>query len=112
MGKGEVYYFGTNLGASIAAGDDNGIKLLQAILERVVSPPVRCDKLRPRLIEGTPHSLLVVCNDTAEDQTGTIKLPSRYHRAMDIHTRHEVQIDQHAVQIAVPYQSVSVLLLE
>ena len=112
VGKGEVYYFGTNLGASIAGGDSRGIELLQAILARVVSPPVHCDTLRPRLIEGAGRSLLVIVNDRVDDQTGTIKLPPRYHRATDIHTQRQVQIDQNTIQIALPYQSVSVFLLE
>ena len=112
VGKGEVYYFGTNLGASIAGGDSRGIELLQAILGRIVSPPVRCDTLRPRLIQGAGRSLLAVFNDTPDDQTGTIKLPSQYHRAIDIHTQRQVQIDQNAIRLTLPYQSASVLLLE
>lgn len=111
-GKGGVYYFGTNLGASIAGGDNSGIELLKAILTRVVSPPVRGDTLRPRLIEGAGRSLLVVVNDRVDDQTGTIRLHPRYHRATDIHTQRQVQIDQNAIRLTLPYQSISVLLLE
>ena len=36
VGKGWVYYFGTNLGASIAAGSEGGIELLRAIITKVV----------------------------------------------------------------------------
>jgi beta-galactosidase GanA len=111
-GKGEVYYFGTNLGASIMAGDNRGIELLRAIVTRVVPPPVTSDKLRPRLIEGTTRSLLALFNDAAEDQTGSIKLPQRYRRAKDIHENREYSVDQNAIKITVPFQSVSVLLLE
>ncbi|MFN8006899.1 MAG: beta-galactosidase trimerization domain-containing protein [Terriglobia bacterium] len=112
VGKGEIYYIGTNLGASIAGGDDNGIELVRSILSRVVTPPVRGQKLRPRLIEGNGRGLLVVFNDAAEDQTDSLRLPAAYQRARDIHTQREVRIDQHSIQLTVPYESVVVLLLE
>jgi beta-galactosidase len=66
VGKGEVYYLGTNVGASINEGDDGGIAVLRAIVTKVVRPAVTAKKLRPRLIEGSSNrSLLVVVNDTA-----------------------------------------------
>ncbi len=112
VGKGEVYYFGTNLGASIMAGDDNGIELIRAIVTRVVRRSVSCDKLRPRLIEGATRALLAVFNDTTEDQAGIIKLPPKYRQARDIHEGREYSLDQNAVRLTVPFQSVLVLLLE
>ena len=33
-----MYYFGTNLGASIEAGDDGGIELVRGILKGVLQP--------------------------------------------------------------------------
>lgn len=62
------YYFGANLGASIAAGSDGRIELLRAIITKVVKPPVTGDKVRPRLVKGEKHSLLVIFNDTPKDQ--------------------------------------------
>lgn len=63
VGKGEVYYFGTNLGASIHAGNSEGLLLLDAIIRPLVQAPVTAKKLRPRLVGGEKRSLLVVIND-------------------------------------------------
>lgn len=112
VGKGQVYYFGTNLGASIAAGHDGGIALLRAIVTKVVQPPVTADKVRPRLVTGEKHSLLVVFNDTPEDQTALIKLPARYRKATDLHSRAKRPVENNTVRLTVPYQDVVVLLLE
>jgi hypothetical protein len=112
VGRGQVYYFGTNLGASIAAGDSAGMDILRMIVTREVLPPVTGLRLRPRLIEGPVRSLLVVFNDTSEDQREHIKLPSRFRRATDIHQQAKHAVEQNAVQVTVPYQDVVVLMLE
>jgi hypothetical protein len=112
VGRGQVYYFGTNLGASIAAGDSAGMEILRTIVTREVQPPVTGLRLRPRLIEGSVRSLLVVFNDTSEDQREHIKLPSRFRRATDIHRQAQHAVEQNAVQVTVPYQDVVVLKLE
>jgi hypothetical protein len=112
LGKGEVYYFGTNLGASIAAGHDTGIELLRAIITKVVKPPVSAAKVRPRLIAGDKRSLLAVFNDTPADQAASVALPARYKKATDLHSHTARPIVNNAVQLTVPYQDVVVLLLE
>lgn len=113
VGKGEVYYLGTNLGASINNGDDAGIDLLRAIITKVARPPVSSAKLRPRLIEGSSRrGLLVVVNDTPQDQTESIALPSRYRQVTDIHTQKPQSFEKSAVRVSVPYQDAVVLLLE
>ena len=112
VSEGQVYYFGTNLGASIAAGDDAGMELVRAIASVAAKPPVTADKVRPRLVVGHGRSLLVVFNDTAEDQTASIKIPQQYRRATDIHLSREVAVVQNAVRLTVPFESVSVLQLE
>ncbi len=112
LGKGEIYYFGANLGASVSAGDDRGIDLLHALVTSVVRPPVTSRQLRPRLIEGANRSLLVVCNDTEEDQAARIELPGQFHRATDIHRETALPVEENAIRIAVPYQDVVVLRLE
>ena len=112
FGKGQVYYIGTNLGASIAAGDDAGSELVRAIVAGVAKPLVTAEKLRPRLVEGHGRSLLIVFNDTTEDQTASIKLPPQYRRAYDIHQSREVAVVENAIQLTVPFESVSVLQLE
>ena len=112
VGRGQVYYIGTNLGASIAAGDSAGMDILRTIVTREVQPPVTGLRLRPRLIEGSVRSLLVVFNDTSEDQREHIKLPSRFRRATDIHRQAKHAVEQNAVHVTVPYQDVVVLMLE
>ena len=112
VGKGWVYYFGTNLGASIATGSDDGIELLRAVVTKVVEPPVRGGKVRPRLIQGERQSLLVVFNDHSSDQTATLKLPARYQKATDLYGGIERPLVHGSVNLTVPYQDAMVLLLE
>jgi hypothetical protein len=112
LGKGTVYYIGTNLGASIAAGNAGGIELLRAIVTRVVRPEATAEKVRPRIIHGPARSLLTVFNDTLEDQPARIQLPPTFHRVHDLYDGREVSLESGGIQITVPYQDVSVFLLE
>jgi hypothetical protein len=112
VGKGQVYYFGTNMGASIRLGDEGGLEVVCNILKRVVQPPVTAEKLRPRLIEGDKRSLLVIVNEGIEDQTDSIKLPSRYTRATDLYSNQAVPVQGNAIQVTVPYEGATVLRLE
>lgn len=112
VGKGRVYYFGTNLGASIEAGCDGGIELLRAIVTKVVMPLVTGGRVRPRLLEGKKSSLLVIFNDTHKDQTSQIKLPARYQKATDLHRGASVPLVNSTVELTVPYDDAMVLLLE
>jgi beta-galactosidase len=112
LGRGQVYYIGTNLGASIEAGDQGGIDLIRAILAGVVRPAATAEKVRPRLIEGTGRSLLVVVNEGAEDQLSKIKLPSRYLRATDLYSNEQQSVQENSISVTVPFEGVSVLLLE
>jgi hypothetical protein len=110
--KGEIYYIGTNLGASIAGGENGGIELLRAILWNKVQPEVTAYKLRPRLIEGSSKSLLAVFNDTPQDQTSQVRIPARYQKATDLHRQVELPIAQGSLNITVPFEDVVVLLLQ
>jgi hypothetical protein len=112
LGKGQVYYVGTNLGASINAGNDTGIDLLRAMVMEVVRPAVSSNKLRPRLIEGRNRSLLVIFNDTAADEAEHVAIPSRFRRATDIYSRKELELQNNSVLVNVPYEDAVVLLLE
>jgi len=112
VGRGQVYYIGTDLGASIESGDKGGIHLLRTILSAVVQPVVTGDKVRPRLIEGTDRSLLLLFNESAEDQVAEIKLPSRYRRATELYTGATQTIEKNRLKARVGFESVSVLLLE
>ncbi len=109
---GQVFYIGTNLGASITAGDRGGIELLRAILTPIVRPKVSSKMLRPRLIEGGNRSLLVIINDTPSDQTEAVALPRRYARATNIHSGQELGMENQHLQVTVPYEDALVVQLD
>ena len=112
VGKGEVFYIGTNLGASIARGDRGGIELLRSIVWKAVQPEVTADVVRPRLIEGGARGLLAVFNDTHKDQAATIRIPARYRRATDVHREVEIALEKQAIRVTVPHEDVVVLRLD
>ena len=112
VGLGNVYYFGTNIGGSIWSGNSAGIELLRAILAPILAPVVTSKNLRPRLIEGRERSLLVVFNDTIENQTDTIRVPPQYATAIDIFTGHKFNLDENMTRLTVPFHDVAVLSLE
>ncbi|MBI4164649.1 MAG: hypothetical protein HY508_02825, partial [Acidobacteria bacterium] len=56
--------------------------------------------------------LLVVVNEGAEDQRSQIKLPSRYRRATNLYSNEKPSVQEDSIWVTVPYQSVSVLVLE
>lgn len=113
LGSGRVYYIGTNLGASINAGDDRGIELLRAMIWPVVRPAVTGGRLRPRLIRpGDGPALLAVFNDTTGAQTSRIVLPRQYTRATDIHAQTGEPVNAGAIDLTVPHQDVRVLRLD
>jgi hypothetical protein len=111
VGKGQVYYIGTNLGASIEEGSQSGIELVRAIVSQVVQPAVRSEKVRPRLIESRAGSLLIVFNEQITDQNVKLQLPSRYKTATNIYGNQPQNIQAGTVDIEVPFEGVSVLLL-
>jgi hypothetical protein len=111
VGKGQVYYIGTNLGASIEEGSQDGIELVRAIVGQVVPPAVSAEKVRPRLIESQAGSLLIVFNEQIIDRAVKVQVPSRYKTATNIYGNQSQNIQGGAVDIQVPYEGVSVLLL-
>jgi hypothetical protein len=113
VGRGEVYYIGTNLGGTIQEGGSGGIDLVRAIVSRVVRPPVSCSgKLRPRLIQGSEHGALTIFNDTDMDETGTVTIRAGYHRATDIYSGKQYAIKESKIDISVPFKDVVVLDLD
>jgi hypothetical protein len=111
LGKGQVYYVGTNLGASIEEGSQTGLELVRAIVGQMIQPAVTAEKVRPRLIESQAGSLLIVFNDQITDQTVKVQVPSRYKTAMNIYGNQLQNIQGGAVDIEVPFEGVTVLLL-
>jgi beta-galactosidase GanA len=111
VGKGEVYYVGTNLGASIEEGSQAGIDLIRAIVARSVQRNVTADGVRPRLIESSKGSLLVVFNDQIIDQAAEIRVPDRYTQATDVYGQETYTMQGGTVHVKVPFESVTVLRL-
>jgi beta-galactosidase len=111
VGKGQVYYIGTNLGASIEEGSQGGIELVRAIVAQAVQRAVTSENVRPRLIESLVGSLLIVFNDQTTDQTVKVQVPSRYKMATDIYNSRSQPIQGGTVEMQVPFEGVSVLRL-
>ena len=111
VGKGQVYYFGTNLGASIEDGSREGIDLVREIVTQAVERVISSDKVRPRLIESTNGSLLIVFNDQITDQTEKIQVPSRYKTATNIYDNQSKTIHDGSVEVQVPFEGVCVFRL-
>jgi beta-galactosidase GanA len=111
VGKGEVYYIGTNLGASIEEGSQAGIDLIRAIAARSVQRIVTADGVRPRLLESSKGSLLIVFNDQVVDQSAEIRVPDRYMQATDVYGQETYTIQGGTLHVKVPFESVTVLQL-
>jgi beta-galactosidase GanA len=111
VGKGQVYYVGTNLGASIEEDSQAGIELVRTIVTRAIQPPVTSEKVRPRLIESSNGSLLIVFNDQIIDQTARVQVPSRYRTATNVYDNQSQAISAGSVEIQVPFEGVSVFRL-
>jgi beta-galactosidase GanA len=111
VGKGQVYYVGTNLGASIEEGSQAGIDLVRTIVTQAIQPSVTSDKVRPRLIESPKGSLLIVFNDQITDQTARVRVPSRYRTATNVYDNQSQAISAGSVEIQVPFEGVSVFRL-
>jgi beta-galactosidase len=113
VGKGKVYYFGTNFGASIFAGDPGGIELLRATVSNVVRPLVTSSgAIRPRLIRSSARGLLTVFNDTDAHQKATITVPAEYKRATDVYSGERITINKNEFVIRIPFKDVAVFDLE
>ena len=111
VGRGKVFYFGTNLGAAIASGDAGAAKLVRNIVAETVKPEVTASNVRPRLIRGAKQSLLAIFNDTPQDQQAHVDIPMEFHRATDVHSGAAYAIERNAVDVTVPHQDAVVLLL-
>ena len=64
-----------------------------------------------RLLEAPNASLLMVFNNGIEDQTASVKLPSRYTRATDLYSNETHTVQGQAVEVNVPFEGVTVLRL-
>jgi beta-galactosidase GanA len=111
LGKGRVYFLGTNLGAAVDAGDEGALALVRAIIGERVTSAVAGDRLRPRLIEGAERSLLVVVNESTEARTEEIRAPEHYRSAVDIYSDETREVIAGMLSASVDGESVSVYRL-
>ncbi|MBN2292081.1 MAG: beta-galactosidase, partial [Pirellulales bacterium] len=110
--KGEAYYFGTFLGLSIFNRQNGAGTLVRRILGDKVTPKVKGQELRPRLMENGEQGLLAVFNNSrSQTYTELIAVPGKYHRATDIHQRTDVTLNNSHVKVSVPPEDVVVINL-
>jgi len=111
VGKGTIYYFGTNMGSCIHQGDGGALAVVKAVIAAHTAPAVRGERLRPRLIQGDGEALLVVANPSSEPIQETLSIPHGYQSAEDVHSRLAVNIENETVAVHVPQQDVTVIAL-
>ena len=99
-----IYYFGTNLGASIEEGSEEGINLVRTIVSQAVHPVISSDKVRPRLIESAKGTLLIVFNDQTTDQQARIHVHSRHQSATNIYNNQSQTVSDGTVEVQVPFR--------
>jgi len=69
-------------------------------------------KVRPRPAEGEKQSLLVVFDDTPQEQNASLKLPSRYTKATDLRSQAARVVVDHSLSLAVSCQDMLIVRLE
>lgn len=109
VGKGTIYYFGTNLGAAIARGSTTARELVQTIISGCSHPSVVGHQLRPRLIAFDHGALLAVFNDSAVGQSDDLRLTGDgWAKARDMDTGAILPIDGNILTVDVPAEDVRV----
>jgi beta-galactosidase GanA len=111
FGRGEVYYFGTNLGGAICRGDPVAKQIVRNLLMKRVSPTVVGGKLRPRWVSSGNDALLVVINEQKNAQTEVLVLPQGYGHPQDVLAEQEVTMDSNRLPVTVPAKDVAVFRL-
>jgi len=112
VGRGWMYYVGTNLGAAIQHGDSVARALVRRIVRDLVTPPVTGTTLRPRLMDTERGTLLVVVNDGLTDQTDDVTLAEAgWTGARDAYTDETYVLDHGALTVSVPHEDVRVFRL-
>ena len=119
-------YYSTTRDFAVIENDRNDIAAIEATFDAdfqasPVTPPegdglawspTNSQSAILSVIDAAKQSLLVVFNESAEEQTDQIMLLSRYRKARNIHTGDEILVGQDGIRVTVPYQDVAVFLLE
>lgn len=113
VGRGNVYYLGTNFGAAINENPAAGAEILNEVISGLVRrPATSAGKLRPRLITKNGRGLLAVFNGTDADQRSTIHLDGKFSRATEIYSGQNYPVENNQIALSVPFRSVMVFDLE
>jgi hypothetical protein len=108
---GRVFYLGTNIGQSIYYGDLDAIKLICAIIDPMLSPRIRGDRLRTRLIECDGEALLVVVNESREQIGESIRVPQQYVHVQNAYSGDELSIRNGMIDLSLGAVDTAVLYL-
>jgi len=109
VGKGTVYYFGTNLGAAIARGSTTAREIVRSLISSSTRPEVMGHHLRPRLITSDRGALLTVFNDDAVARSDDLRLAGgSWLKARDLNSGVILPIDGNILRVEVPAQDVRV----
>jgi hypothetical protein len=112
FGHGEVYYFGTSLGAAIHSGDAVANQIVRSILLRRLSPQISGGLLRPRWVgSDSGDALLVVINEHSATQTEVLTLPEGYDRPRDLLEEADLAVTDRRLAVTVPARDVVVFRL-
>lgn len=113
VGKGHMYYVGTNVGASINQGDPFARALVIRIVRDATKPQVQGNVLRPRLIATEHGALLVIVNDGRQERVDGVTLADeRWTKAYDLYADESVPVERGVLTVAVPAEDVRVFRLD
>jgi hypothetical protein len=113
VGKGTVYYFGTNLGAAIARGSTTARDIVRTLIHEGTQPEVTGHRLRPRLIASNHGALLAVFNDAAHTLSENLHMVAdRWRSARALDTGAVFPISGNRFTVEVPAEDVRVFELE
>lgn len=112
VGKGTVYYFGTNLGAAIARGSTTARDIVRTLIHDCKQPDVMGHHLRPRLITSNHGVLLAVFNDSAHALSEDLHVAAeRWRSARALDTGAVSPINGNIFTVEVPAEDVRVFEL-
>jgi beta-galactosidase GanA len=112
VGKGTIYYFGTNLGSAIARGSSTARGIVSALISDSIQPDVTGQNLRPRLVSSECGALLIVFNDNSHAQSDDLQLTrGGWTEARELETGVVVPIRANTLTLEVPANDVRVFEL-
>ncbi len=112
FGRGEIYYFGTNLGGAICRGDQTAKQIVMNLLLKRLSPKITGSQLRPRWVCGRNSALLIVINEQQASQTEVLTLPEGYGHIQDLLRVRKFVMEGDRLTVTVPAKDVALFRLK